>query len=98
MLGNRERQGGEGSESWKYINVMASKAKVSNTFCGNTDVCVVVEATSSLMKTSCTLTMESFSKDRQCIDIKATVTKHKDIIPHISAAHALSGCYAVAQC
>jgi len=28
VLGNRERQGGEGSESWKYINVMASKAKV----------------------------------------------------------------------
>jgi len=42
--------------------------------------------------------MESFSKDRQCIDIKATVTKHKDIIPHILAAHALSGCHAVAQC
>jgi len=43
------------------------------------------------MKTSCPLIMESFFKDRQCIDIKATVTKHKDIIPHILAAHALSG-------
>lgn len=28
MLGHRERHSGEGSESWKYINVMASKAKV----------------------------------------------------------------------
>jgi len=47
--------------------------------CDDTDVFVFY----SLMKMSCPLTMESFSKDRQCIDIKATVTKHKDITPYI---------------
>ena len=43
--------------------------------CDDTDVFVFY----SLMNMSCPLTMESFSKDRQCIDIKATVTKHKDM-------------------
>ena len=33
-----------------------------------------------------------------CIDIKVTVTEHKEIIPHILAAYALSGCGTVAQC
>ena len=71
---------------WRWIRVL----------CDDTDVFVLLLHFYSLMKTSCPLIMESFFKDRQCIDIKATVTKHKDIIPHILAAHALSGCDTVA--
>ena len=42
--------------------------------------------------------MESLARDRKCVDIRATATKHKEIIPNILAAHALSGCDTVAQC
>ena len=36
--------------------------------------------------------MESPVKNRVTIDIKATATEHRNIIPDLSAAHALSGC------
>ena len=44
------------------------------------------------------IVMEDTSKDRKCVDIKATVQKHKEIIPKLPSAHSLSGCDTVAQC
>jgi hypothetical protein len=36
--------------------------------------------------------MESLSKNKAILDIKATITKHKDVIEGLFPAHALSGC------
>ena len=44
------------------------------------------------------MVMESPIKERNVIDICATVQKHQDIIPAILAGHALSGCDTVAAC
>ncbi len=46
------------------------------------------------------VTMESpsKSKDRMVVDIGKTVRQHKDIIPELLPAHALSGCDTVACC
>ncbi|KAG0702222.1 hypothetical protein GWK47_025151 [Chionoecetes opilio] len=42
--------------------------------------------------------MESLVKERNVIDIQATVKKHQNIIPAILAGHALTGCDTVAAC
>ena len=47
---------------------------------------------------NCCIVMEETSKNRKCVDIKATVQKHKQIIPRLPAAHSLSVCDTVAQC
>ena len=44
-----------------------------------------------------TLTMEATSGDRKLIDICKTTEQHRDIVPNLLAAHALSGCDTVAQ-
>jgi hypothetical protein len=44
------------------------------------------------------VTMESPIKDRAMVDIGKTVDKHREIIPEILPAHALSGCDTVACC
>ena len=44
------------------------------------------------------VTMESPIKERVVVDIGKTVDKHRDIIPEILPAHALSGCDTVACC
>lgn len=66
--------------------------------CDDTDVFVLLMHCYALKAMSCPLVMESFSKERNCLDIKATVEKHNTIIPQLLAAHALSGCDTVAQC
>ena len=38
------------------------------------------------------MVMESPVKDRKAANIKATVTQHEALIPHLLAARALSGC------
>ena len=38
------------------------------------------------------------SKERKGVNIKATVQKHKVLIPTLPATHSLSGCNAFAQC
>ena len=49
------------------------------------------------MKLSCNLLMEGMSSERAVIDIAATCRKHAAIVPHLLAAHALSGCDTVAK-
>ena len=44
------------------------------------------------------VTMEYTIRGRSALDIGKTVEKHKDIIPNILAAHALSVCDTVACC
>ena len=66
--------------------------------CDDTDVFVLLLYFYNLRQMTFPLIMESLIKDRKRIEIKATATKHKDIIPHILVAHALSGCDTVAQC
>ena len=66
--------------------------------CDDTDVFALLLHFYHLREMSCSLTMESLARDRKCVDIRATATKHKEIIPNLLAAHALSGCDTVAQC
>ena len=58
---------------WAGIRVM----------CDDTDVFVVLLHFYSLREMSCSLTMESLARDRKCVDIRATATKHKEIIPQL---------------
>ncbi len=44
------------------------------------------------------MVMESPIKERTVIDIRATVEKHRAIIPALLAGHAISGCDTVAAC
>ncbi len=44
------------------------------------------------------VTMESPIRDRAIVDIGKTVERHRDIVPEILPAHALSGCDTVACC
>ena len=41
------------------------------------------------------MVMESPIKERNVIDIQATIEKHESIIPTMLVAHALTGCYTV---
>ena len=47
---------------------------------------------SSKQKLTGVVTVESPVKDRVTIDIKVTAIEHRNIIPDLLAAHALSGC------
>ena len=67
--------------------------------CDDTDVFVLLLHFYRLREMSCSITMESLARERKCVDIiMTTATKHKEIIPNLLAAHALSGCDTVAQC
>ena len=48
-------------------------------------------------KLTCLVTMVPTCKNRKYIDIQATVTSHRAVIPHMLAAHALTGCDTTAQ-
>ena len=48
-------------------------------------------------KLTCLVTMVPTCKNRKYIDIQATVTSHRAVIPHLLAAHALTGCDTTAQ-
>ena len=64
--------------------------------CDDTDVFVLLLHFYRLREMSCSLAMESLARDRKCVDIRVTATKHNEIIPNLLAAHA--GCDTVAQC
>ena len=64
----------------------------------DTDVFVLLLYYYNKYNLDCCIVMEEASKERKCVDIKATVQKHKQIIPSLPSAHSLSGCDTVAQC
>ena len=66
--------------------------------CDDTDVFVLLMYFYHSLGLTCALTMESTGCERALIDIGASVEKHKDIIPYLPGAHALTGCDTVAQC
>ena len=58
----------------------------------DTDVFILLLHYYSMKKLTCDMLMIGTSAGRKCIDIKATVEKHNDIIDNVLAAHVLSGC------
>ncbi len=65
--------------------------------CDDTDVFVLLVFYHWNLHMNATITMEATSGDRKLINIGNTVNKHKEIVPNILAAHAVSGCDTVAQ-
>ena len=63
----------------------------------DTDVFVLLLHYCWKLDLTTTLTMEATSGDRKLIDICKTTEQHRDIVPNLLAAHALSGCDTVAQ-
>ena len=58
----------------------------------DTDVFILLLHYYKMKKLTCDMLMIGTSAGRKCIDIKATVEKHNDIIDNVLAAHVLSGC------
>ena len=75
-----------------------NKACTIKVIADDTDVFVILLYYYNKYSLNCCIVMEETSKDRNCVDIKATVQKHKQIIPRLPAACSLSGCDTVAQC
>ena len=65
--------------------------------CDDTDVFVLLLHFYNVKNLKCSLVMESTVTGRSTIDIKQTVEKHHNVVGHILAAHALSGCDTVSQ-
>lgn len=57
----------------------------------DTDLCITVPL---CIKSDITgqAYMDTLKKERSLVDIKAFLTKHKDIMPDLLAMHALTGC------
>ncbi|MES9884040.1 MAG: hypothetical protein ABW185_24600 [Sedimenticola sp.] len=64
--------------------------------CDDTDVFVLLVYFYWSLHMSCQVILEGTHKDRTLIDIQKTVRQHKEIIPSLISAHALSGCDTVA--
>jgi hypothetical protein len=62
----------------------------------DTDVFILLLYYYRLHDISCKVVMQASSSNRAMIDIGATTSKHKDIIPNILGLHALTGCDTVA--
>ena len=62
----------------------------------DTDVFVLLLHFYQLKELTCNLVMAGTSRSRSSVDIKATMQKHAHIIPHVMAAHVVSGCDTVA--
>ena len=58
----------------------------------DTDVFILLLHYYKMKNLTCNMLMIGTSSGRTCIDIKATVEKHKDIIDNVLAAHVISGC------
>lgn len=65
--------------------------------CDDTDVFVLLLHFCSQQKLKCSLIMEAASSERVAVDIQATVKKNEDLVPHLLAAHGLTGCDTVAK-
>ena len=59
--------------------------------CDDTDVFVLL-AHNFAESLTVSLSMESTSRSRSSIDIRATLAKHSDIVPQLMAAHTVSEC------
>jgi len=77
--------------------VQEGASKNITVLCDDTDVFVLLLHFYQTENLNCNIIMESTSRDRKVVDIRLTVEKHKEIIPHLLAAHAVSGCDTVAQ-
>ena len=66
--------------------------KTINVICDDTDVFVLLAHYFAEESLTVSLIMESTSRSRSSIDIGATVAKHSDIVPQLTAAHAVSRC------
>ena len=65
--------------------------------CDDTDVFILLMHFCNQQNLKCSLIMEATSSERVSVDIQASVKKSKDIVPHLLAAHGLTGCDTVAK-
>ena len=75
----------------------ANEARQISVVSDDTDVFVLLLHHYQMAGLEVEITMESPSKDRAIVDIKQAAAKHKEIIPNLLPAHAVSGCDTVAS-
>lgn len=64
--------------------------------CDDTDVFILLVYLYHIQNLTCSVIMETTSPQRSSVDVGATAKKHANIVPHLLAANALSGCDTVA--
>ena len=80
-----------------YIAKNQDAVQTIQVICDDTDVFVLLMHFCEQQKLTCSLMMEATSSQRVSVDIQASVNKSKDIVPHLLAAHGLTGCDTVAK-
>ena len=76
----------------QMVVVASEENKGVSVISDDTDVFVLLLHHYVKQKLTGVVIMESPIKDRVTIDIKASAIEHRNIIPDLLAAHALSGC------
>ncbi|MES9884531.1 MAG: hypothetical protein ABW185_27110 [Sedimenticola sp.] len=76
----------------QVVHLASSGTDHIRVVCDDTDVFVLLCHHYDLLNLSCKLTMAGTSQGRTVVDIPETVDKESEIVPHLLAAHAVSGC------
>ena len=80
---------------YQVLNIAQSGVQTIKVISDDTDVLVLLNA--FLQQTETVLIMEATSSERASVDIQASVKNCENVVPHLLAAHGLTGCDTVAK-
>ena len=77
---------------YQVLKIAQSSEQSIKVISDETDVFVLLMHFCSEQKLRCRLIMEATSSERASVDIQASVKNCENIVPHLLAAHGLTGC------